>query len=139
MVLLSYVDEIFPLHWREDYLSAKKAKLGVKNKGEHLSQAASDKLKEEFIQELREAKCGVYTAESTIPMAGKGMYVSVTIPTENIDSVSTGVLHSFIHSFISFDISSIHNKYYRLLLHLLTYLMYPGSTYTHPTSTRFFW
>lgn len=100
MVLLSYVDEIFPLHWREDYLSAKKAKLGVKNKGEHLSQAASDKLKEEFIQELREAKCGVYTAESTIPMAGKGMYVSVTIPTENIDSVSTGVLHSFIHSFI---------------------------------------
>ena len=42
-----------------------------------------------YAQELREAKCGIYMATSTIPNAGKGIFVGVTLPSKDTDLVST--------------------------------------------------
>ena len=64
-------DDIFPLHWRDDY---KDVRLGAKNI------LIRDEYSNSFDKELQQAKCGVYVAPSTVPNAGKGTYCGVTMP-----------------------------------------------------------
>lgn len=72
-------------HWRDDYISAEEVKLGVKDHGDafhHDAQLA-------YREQLRNAKCGIYMAPSTIPNAGKGIYAGVTLPSKDINMVSS--------------------------------------------------
>lgn len=71
-------------HWRDDYISSKDVGLGVKDQGD----ATNEELKQTYLNEVRNAKCGIYMATSTIPNSGKGLYLGVTIPSEGIDLVS---------------------------------------------------
>lgn len=45
-------------------------------------------MKEDYLQSLKDAKCGIYLATSTIPNSGKGTFVGVEIPSKGIDVVS---------------------------------------------------
>lgn len=69
-------DDMFPLHWRRDYVDGTAlANSWIKENWDE----ASVEQKEQHTQKLREAKCGLYYAPSTIPNAGKGLYAGIDI------------------------------------------------------------
>lgn len=70
-------DDIFPLHWRNDYRTAAKLGLGYKNvRDEDHSKADEDA----YEKELREATCGLWVAPSNIKGAGNGIFLGVDTP-----------------------------------------------------------
>ena len=70
-------DEIFPLHWRNDYRAASTLGLGYKNVGDE-DHSRGDK--DAYEMKLREAKCGVWVAPSNIKGAGNGIFLGVDTP-----------------------------------------------------------
>eukprot|EP00560_Eucampia_antarctica_P004260 CAMPEP_0197838076 /NCGR_PEP_ID=MMETSP1437-20131217/34196_1 /TAXON_ID=49252 ORGANISM="Eucampia antarctica, Strain CCMP1452" /NCGR_SAMPLE_ID=MMETSP1437 /ASSEMBLY_ACC=CAM_ASM_001096 /LENGTH=655 /DNA_ID=CAMNT_0043445605 /DNA_START=42 /DNA_END=2006 /DNA_ORIENTATION=- len=70
-------DDIFPLQWRSDYVSAGSLNLGQKDGG---VDAVDKENLDSFHRKLEEAKCGIYVAPSNILNAGLGTYVGVSMP-----------------------------------------------------------
>jgi len=81
-------DGIFPLHWRNDYVRAEDIRLGTKNEGIDFYNMDHQQVAYDYEKTVREAKCGVYVATSTIPNAGKGIYMGVTVPGKDFTSIS---------------------------------------------------
>lgn len=70
-------DDIFPLHWRNDYRAASNLGLGYKNVGDQDHSRADV---DAYEMKLREAKCGVWVAPSNIKGAGNGIFLGVDTP-----------------------------------------------------------
>ena len=70
-------DDIFPMHWRNDYRTASNLGLGYKNVGDEDHSRADD---DAYETTLREAKCGVWVAPSNIKGAGNGIFLGVDTP-----------------------------------------------------------
>lgn len=79
-------DSIFPLHWRDDYVTADSLKLGFKDVGTENNE--SEDLIKNHRKTLEDAKCGMYVAPSTIPNAGNGLFLGVDIPAADFYVVS---------------------------------------------------
>mmetsp|Transcript_17467 Transcript_17467/g.27205 ORF Transcript_17467/g.27205 Transcript_17467/m.27205 type:complete len:1232 (-) Transcript_17467:51-3746(-) len=72
-------DDMFPLHWRYDYVNG--ALLADSWRKENWDEKSAEQ-KEQQTQKLREAKCGLYYAPSTIPNSGKGLYAGIDIDSQ---------------------------------------------------------
>lgn len=70
-------DDIFPLHWRNDYKTAENLGLGSKNVGDEDHSRADE---DAYEKSLREAKCGVWVAPSNIKGAGNGIFLGIDTP-----------------------------------------------------------
>lgn len=81
---ISVPDGLFPLKWRDDYVSADSVRLGATNEGTNLYSEENREALREYEKGLQEAKCGVYVAPSNIPNAGMGTYVGYTSPGKGV-------------------------------------------------------
>lgn len=72
-------DDIFPLHWRNDYVDGKMM-LNSWYKENWNTQPIERVTK--HTNDLRNAKCGLYYAPSTIPAAGKGLFAGIDIDSQ---------------------------------------------------------
>lgn len=73
------LDELLPLHWRDDYVVAKSLGLGVERYGLDLSLPEHEGERVLHEVNVRSVKCGVYFAPSNIPNAGFGVYTAVPV------------------------------------------------------------
>lgn len=81
---ISIPDAIFPLRWRDDYKPSSHWQLGVVDDRTAHNAYTRKGLQEEYESAVRQAKCGVYMAESNIPNAGFGTFAAVDVPARNI-------------------------------------------------------
>ena len=70
-------DNVFPSHWRKDYLAADDLKLGITDKGVDSGKLENSHYLDDHERVLRNAKCGIYFAPSNIPAAGFSSYTAV--------------------------------------------------------------
>lgn len=78
-------DDMFPLHWRNDYVDGK-TMLSSWYK-EKWDDQSSERITE-HTENLKNTKCGLYYAPSTIPAAGKGLYAGIDIDAQlQVESV----------------------------------------------------
>ena len=83
-------DELFPLHWRDDYVDGN---VMLRSWGKEKWDEQSFERIEKHNDDLREAKCGLYYAPSTIPAAGKGIYAGIDIEAQlNVESVIPSII-----------------------------------------------
>jgi len=70
-------DSIFPLRWRDDYVSADSLALGKESLGINFQENYEEW--DNYEMSLRNVKCGMYVAPSNIKNAGFGTYTAVPL------------------------------------------------------------